>query len=963
MFTKSNFTTIITIMVFAISRGSVRAQENFVERRFKDAVDKALRDVERILGTTKHPVMAGDADHLYEDKYLLAEFLTNTAMASYVTALERIGLNEDAVTTGLSWAQEEKQAVTLDFSAELACEFDKKEERQVVTSQREVEVTKSGYIMSGTKKETVQVKETVMDFLWNVKASYRISMRKGVDEDNVIVLGESYPIIAKVVTTGKVSDQNPRPPFPDRKVRESLAITWLLQNLSELRICDFSIDRSDEECKTPRRNKDVEASLTFKRDLREWVQFLGMFLGDMDRNLQRFRKTADGKQSSGLLEDINTDNIFNPILPLFDNSTVLSAADSNALLSQQAKSLDSEIAAVAKIAEEKDTALSRFEAILFLVLKHLDDLGDRHFQSVQYVEHLLEQQLFQAIGKRISPSAFDEFMSFHNQKFFDAMYTPKPFTYAVRRPGHYPDGIFSIESPGNQGPIETLVRTIPDESNPPALYMPVSAATKIELQGDRFLHGWIQHVWNSENSPPTGQFQLAARAHQFSSFLLVVGVMGGPDTFLPKQAIILQNKDEVLIPLLTNVLPSAKEFKDAISSLSPEQQEFAKAFRAMQLESSVFGIAVIQLKPQLEKLLNLPEGALTKEIQLTQDLMSLFVDYQIPSDLLSFDANNFTGGEEEIAVSSKVDAVKGYVKAVMEVIEAEKSKQLKEEEEKKKMRYNMESSNDAAPFGGGAPFGSAPSAKFGSAPSAGPSASQPPMEWMRRAAYSPTPGPTVASDALPKMQLMSDASYAMTSYSSGSRALRGELEESADDFEEEAPPEAEATQENKQSSSPEAKQSGSSSQSLAASDFTMIPKLLDRKLEELDKEGALRSTTVKAGSNGWQLVRQENLLRAAVKKGLSSEDIKSEKNKAFDLLTAISRSGSLPIASAQFHVVIAVSHCFEKDVIGTIIRDNINPIEKVEKSLLMIGSVIHNEYPTKLLAASQKEKEGLLTEE
>lgn len=56
----------------------------------------------------------------------------------------------------------------------------------------------------------------------------------------------------------------------------------------------------------------------------------------------------------------------------------------------------------------------------------------------------------------------------------------------------------------------------------------------------------------------------------------------------------------------------------------------------MQLESTLFGVCVVQIKPQLERLLRLPEDALTKEIQLTQDLLSLFIEYQVPSDLLSF---------------------------------------------------------------------------------------------------------------------------------------------------------------------------------------------------------------------------------------------------------------------------------------------------------------------------------------
>lgn len=36
----------------------------------------------------------------------------------------------------------------------------------------------------------------------------------------------------------------------------------------------------------------------------------------------------------------------------------------------------------------------------------------------------------------------------------------------------------------------------------------------------------------------------------------------------------------------------------------------------MQLASTLFGIVVIQIKPQLEKLLNLPQDSLTKEIRM-----------------------------------------------------------------------------------------------------------------------------------------------------------------------------------------------------------------------------------------------------------------------------------------------------------------------------------------------------------
>jgi hypothetical protein len=91
-------------------------------------------------------------------------------------------------------------------------------------------------------------------------------------------------------------------------------------------------------------------------------------------------------------------------------------------------------------------------------------------------------------------------------------------------------------------------------------------------------------------------------------------------------------------------------------------------------------------------------------------------------------------------------------------------------------------------------------------------------------------------------------------------------------------------------------------------------------------------------------------LTKAQKSSLGPEEIKSEKSKAFDLLDALSRSGSLPIACAELHVVVAVTHCFEKDVMNTVIQDNVNPIEKVEKTMLLMTSTIQNVPPSTLLA-------------
>merc|ERR1712157_150616 len=110
----------------------------------------------------------------------------------------------------------------------------------------------------------------------------------------------------------------------------------------------------------------------------------------------------------------------------------------------------------------------------------------------------------------------------------------------------------------------------------------------------------------------------------------------------------------------------------------------------MQLESSVFAMCVVQLKPQLELLLGLPPNSLMKEIQLTQNLLSLFIDYQIPSDLLTYD------GDATASSSEKVNVVKHHVSSVLDMISQLKEKELKDAEQAADMRFETTSLPDQA---------------------------------------------------------------------------------------------------------------------------------------------------------------------------------------------------------------------------------------------------------------------------
>ena len=103
----------------------------------------------------------------------------------------------------------------------------------------------------------------------------------------------------------------------------------------------------------------------------------------------------------------------------------------------------------------------------------------------------------------------------------------------------------------------------------------------------------------------------------------------------------------------------------------------------------------------------------------------------------------------------------------------------------------------------------------------------------------------------------------------------------------------------------------------------------------------MRPTTIKVG-NQWILTSQRSLIQKKQKttSPLQKSERKSAKDQAFDLLDALSRSGVLRIDCAELHVIVAATHCFTKNVIDTVIQGNVNPIEKVERSLLIVATTI-----------------------
>jgi len=184
-------------------------------------------------------------------------------------------------------------------------------------------------------------------------------------------------------------------------------------------------------------------------------------------------------------------------------------------------------------------------------------------------------------------------------------------------------------------------------------------------------------------------------------------------------------------------------------------------------------------------------------------------------------------------------------------------------------------------------------------------------------------------------------------------------------FEAAAPTEIGAPQPNQSQQSPlqnEGSQPTRSSMAGASSgtcaperDYTSVPQEMDQQFKELDSDNALRATRIKAG-DVWSKKFQKSLLAQQESTHLYASNQQTERNAAFDLLEALTKSGGLPIHKGSLHIIVAATHCFDKTITECVVQDNMNPIERVERSMLIMAATVHRQPASSLICGGQRER-------
>jgi hypothetical protein len=75
--------------------------DRFEAEAFKQKVEEALGVVKRLLEVTRNPQIASEVEHVFADKYVLAENLTNTGVAGILAAFDFVGLDQEGSLRGV----------------------------------------------------------------------------------------------------------------------------------------------------------------------------------------------------------------------------------------------------------------------------------------------------------------------------------------------------------------------------------------------------------------------------------------------------------------------------------------------------------------------------------------------------------------------------------------------------------------------------------------------------------------------------------------------------------------------------------------------------------------------------------------------------------------------------------------------------------------------------------------------
>ena len=921
---------------------------------FVTKMEGALAKVEHLLGTTRLPVVPTHrVRHTYDNKFELVEAQVSAACAAVLLALKNFGLEGALLAQGTAWAHSD-HGVALRLSGSIRCVYDSQllvPGEPSGTRVEKTEVTQGDVAQVTEKTTTTRVLEDRVEHVWNVTAAWQLDLVRGGGAGDSVV-----PLLART-SRGSVRTTVKTPPVSDTHVSIDAPLAWLLRLLDDTGAVAFAVDRAGEKCATPRRNPQVEGVLQHGAQLIAWVAqarayfelvlvislTMSPYAASLDRNLWSGDSILapcvffKAQESTEVVDD----DVKEPV----QAGALLDAESANALLLDAGRSLSARLAYIdaalpAANATDAVILLSATEGKAMLVLDYVRIALEHMGLGVDHVEAMLRAAMVAAIGREVMPQDFDDYMQRHIRRVVSPDAVPQPLCLIVRRSvEHAPEGSVRLVARRPDAAAELhgdcLAAHAVHAGGNNVLTLRLSADTTVELRGELTLHAWVQHAFLGQEP----ELSLVASARQFSCYVMVLGRMASATAIDPVAAVIVRDKAELRVPLRMAAIPSPGEFASAVAGLSPEQRAFAEAMRWAQLQSTLFCVALVQVKPQLEELLGLKPEQLTREIELTQHVMQLLVNYHVPVDVLRF------AGAPDADGSTRLADVKGNVQTLRALVTAAGDGAIRE---------RVQEAVHASPFAGRGSSGAASMATagfpFGHA-SAG--TSMPLFGAPAAGQYSFGVTHSAAAAAPASVQTMWGAGPAPRATGAGAHATPGAGAQQGEAAASDAP--APVFGLDGQDDDVGAAKQGDNF------DIMAIPGRLDVACGRAEARGAVMRAAVLRLGPVWSGVMPTSVLdKAPATQALDRADQDAARRAAFDLLDALSRGGAVPLRHAAVHVLVGTTVSFEDSLMDTVIQRNINPIDRAERATLALLEAVHTRPVAQLVAPQHAARLGLL---
>ena len=613
-------------------------------------VSAALNAASDVLTSNKEPVMLGDVPHDYEDKFEMAEFIVKSAREATLSIFKTIGVTEDQMKIANEWSANDR--VTIEFKSEEFCDLNKQTERE--ESSPTDEVSAAGIL---TVKSKVVTK--IQEWHWVIRNRYKIILYPGNKHN------QSITIVHNEIRTDAITLTD-TPPIPTQD-SAMCDLHWFFNNKN------FQINRSSPDCHTPLRNTDTTTAGEFFLKIEQFYSSI----------CKRFRNWCSKFNIKGIFKEddvYDSGSVFLPVQSFLirDNETnevrAPQETDLQSLIRLQDETLNEKIEKICVQFKVDTPALTSQEAQLLMVVSFGQRVCKSFVDAIGYIESLLYSQLRKAIGCEISDRDFDDFMKYHSAKLVLPEYKPRQLSYPVRsKQSQNPAGNMILSRKWSTGMSSPVLSICKSKTNiTPTIE--TSSGCIVEAPGDVKVHSIINNMFKSGNL----NLELKISSKRFNGIIAVLGTIEEGCRLKPCHAITLVDSDSVTIPFIQEMISSGNKNVN-LESLSEEQRQFALAYKNIQLANSLFGVLLVPLIPNLEKLVNLPEDSLLSEVQLVTDLVEIFSKFQVSGDLIAFCEEDLpTDLPDDITVDRKILFVRQNVDMLNRYIEHLKKEELRE---------------------------------------------------------------------------------------------------------------------------------------------------------------------------------------------------------------------------------------------------------------------------------------------